>query len=137
MNRKDLQQLALIRLREAKVLLDNGNYDGAYYLCGYAIECAFKACVAKQTKRHDFPNKKTVNDSYTHNLVQLVKVAGLQTALEQETRNDAIFAVNWGIVKDWTEESRYERHTQIAAENLYAAISHNRHGVLWWIKLHW
>jgi len=136
-NRKDLQQLASIRLREAKVLLDNGNYDGAYYLCGYAIECDFKACVAKQTKRHDFPNKKTVNDSYTHDLVQLVKVAGLKTALEQEIRSNAIFAVNWGIVKDWTEESRYERHPQIAAENLYAAISDNRHGVLRWIKRHW
>jgi len=38
MNRKDLQDLALIRLKEAKALLDKGLYDGAYYLCGYAVE---------------------------------------------------------------------------------------------------
>lgn len=137
MNRNDLQQIALVRLREAKTLLDNGRYDGAYYLSGYAVECALKACIAKQTKQYDFPNKKIVNDSYTHNLLTLVRVAGLQTALDQEMQKDAIFAVNWAIVKDWSEDSRYERHTQKAAEDLYAAISNNRHGVLMWLKRRW
>ncbi len=47
MNRSDLQNLATIRLRDAEVLLDNGRYDGAYYLLGYVIECALKACIAK------------------------------------------------------------------------------------------
>jgi HEPN domain-containing protein len=105
-NRNALQEIALIRLREAKALLDNNQYDGAYYLSGYAVECALKSYIAKQTKRHDFPNKKIVNESYTHNLIQLVRVAGLQTALDQEMQRDAIFVVNWTIVKDWAEDSR-------------------------------
>ena len=42
MNRKDFQDIALIRLREAQVLLANGNYDGAYYLCGYIVECGLR-----------------------------------------------------------------------------------------------
>ncbi|MET3133109.1 hypothetical protein AAKU55_003391 [Oxalobacteraceae bacterium GrIS 1.11] len=29
--------------REAKVLLNAGNYAGSYYLMGFAIECAVKA----------------------------------------------------------------------------------------------
>jgi HEPN domain-containing protein len=136
-NRNDLQEIALIRLREAKALLDNDHYDGAYYLSGYAVECALKSCIAKQTKRHDFPNKKIVNESYTHSLIQLVRVAGLQTALDQEMQRDAIFVVNWTIVKDWAEDSRYERHTQKAAEDIYAAISNNRHGVFRWLKRYW
>lgn len=58
MNRYDLQKLAVLRVKEGKVLLDNKCYEGAYYLLGYAIECALKACIAKQTKKFDFPEKK-------------------------------------------------------------------------------
>jgi HEPN domain-containing protein len=43
LNRRDFQELALVRLNEAKVLLDAGHFDGAYYLAGYAVECALKA----------------------------------------------------------------------------------------------
>ena len=39
MNRADLKQLAQLRLREAKALLDGGHAPGAYYLAGYAVEC--------------------------------------------------------------------------------------------------
>lgn len=70
-----------------------------HYLCGYAVECALKSCIAKRTKVHDFPDKRIVNDSYTHNLNQLVRVAGLQPALDLEMRRDADFGVNWAIVK--------------------------------------
>lgn len=54
MKRSDLQKLARIRLKEAKVLLDNRQYSGAYYLSGYVIECALKACIAKQTRKERF-----------------------------------------------------------------------------------
>ncbi len=50
MNRSDFQRLTRLRLDEAKVLLANERYQGAYYLIGYAVECALKACIAKQTK---------------------------------------------------------------------------------------
>jgi HEPN domain-containing protein len=50
MNRTDLQQLAELRIKEARILLDGDSYSGAYYLAGYAIECALKACIAKRTK---------------------------------------------------------------------------------------
>jgi HEPN domain-containing protein len=75
MNRLELQELARIRLREARHLLRHRFYDGAYYLSGYAVECGLKACVAKQTKRHDFPDKDRAVKSYTHDLLQLVKLA--------------------------------------------------------------
>lgn len=40
MNRSDFQQLPEIRLRESQALLDASCFDGAYYLAGYAVECA-------------------------------------------------------------------------------------------------
>lgn len=136
MNRNDLIELALIRLRESLALLESGNYEGAYYLCGYVVECGLKACIANNTRRHDFPNKNTVNDSYTHDLSKLVRTAGLERKLDEEMENPD-FAVNWGIVKDWTEASRYEKHTDKEAQALYSAVVHRRQGVLRWIRRHW
>ena len=105
MNRDDLRQLAQIRLREARALLKNRSNHGAYYLCGYVIECGLKACIAKQTKMYDFPDKETVNKSYTHDLSRLVKVSGLERDLDSEMTKDTTFALNWAIVKDWSEEN--------------------------------
>jgi HEPN domain-containing protein len=137
MNRDDLRRIARLRLREAHVLLRSEHYQGAYYLCGYVIECGLKSCIAKQTRRYDFPEKKTVDASYTHDLTKLVKVAGLQPVLEQEMKDDPVFGVNWLVVKDWSEESRYQERTKREAHDLYAAITNRTHGVLRWIKQHW
>ena len=137
MNRNDLKELSRIRLREARVLLRNKQYEGAYYLGGYVVECGLKACIAKQTRRYDFPDKKTVNASYTHSLTSLVGVAGLALVLDQEMKDDPEFANNWAVVKDWLPESRYKKHTRKDARSLYSAITNEKHGVLRWIKQHW
>ncbi len=137
MNRSDLKLLSLIRLREARVLLKNKNYEGAYYLCGYVIECGLKACIAKKTKRYDFPDKKAVNDSYCHNLATLVNTAGLSIELDKEKKSYSIFESNWSTVKDWSQVSRYEKHTEKEAQDLFYAITDKRHGVLKWLKRHW
>lgn len=137
MNRNDLKQLSLIRLGEARVLLKNKSYEGAYYLCGYVIECGLKACIAKKTKRYDFPDKKMVEESYTHSLTKLVNIAGLSIELDKEMKINPTFGNNWGTVKDWSEASRYEKHTEKEAQDLFCAITDRRHGVLQWLKLHW
>ena len=136
MNRRDLQNLALTRLKEVEVLLKNRQYSGAYYLSGYVIECALKACIAKQTKKNDFPDKKTVMDSYTHDLEKLVKVAKLEKQLKS-LLNDPEFSVRWLEVKDWSEESRYQKHDRQKALNIYSAITDPTHGVLQWLQQHW
>jgi len=137
LNRRDLRELALLRLTEAKALLRNGHYDGAYYLSGYIIECALKACVAKQTQKHQFPDKKTAVASYTHNLEDLLKVAQLGDVHREQTRANLIFEANWNLVRDWSEESRYRKHSREDAEAILSAISDRKHGVLRWIRQHW
>jgi HEPN domain-containing protein len=82
MNRREFQNFATTRLREAKLLLSANAPDGAYYLAGYAVECALKACIAKSTQRHDFPDKVRANRSHTHNVRELINVAGLKDDLE-------------------------------------------------------
>lgn len=138
MNRRDLQVLTGIRLAEAKTLLDAGHYDGAYYLSAYAVECALKARIARRTRIHDFPPKpNTVRDMYTHNLRDLVSVAGLRDDLDERIRDCRIFKEHWYAVRDWTEESRYVRTAGPAALGLYTAIVDRRHGVLRWLRQHW
>ncbi len=94
MNRLDLQRLSLIRTREAKALFDCQRFAGSYYLMGYAVECAIKAAIAKQTRRHDFPNKKLALDSWQRDLQLLLRTAGLWTQLENDVRSNRFLIDN-------------------------------------------
>jgi HEPN domain-containing protein len=136
-DRRDLQGLSKVRLKEARALLDLGFYDGAYYLGGYAVECALKACIAKDTRRHQFPDKTKVDRSYSHVLLQLIKVAGLEDEHLARVKGDPDFETNWDVVQSWSEQSRYQRHSHESAQALLLAISDRRHGVMTWIKLRW
>jgi HEPN domain-containing protein len=136
-NRSDLQKLALIRLDEAETLLKAGKYDGAYYLGGYVVECALKACIAKRTKRHEFPDKKLANQSWTHDLDTLVKAAQLDDPLDAARKSDPVFAENRATVKEWSEEARYRRKTRLDVRELLAAITDDDHGILPWLKTRW
>jgi hypothetical protein len=115
------------------VLLKNKKYSGAYYLAGYAVEFGLKACIAKKTKRHSYPDKDLAIKCYTHDVEKLVELAGLKAALNA----DPDLLVNWGIVKDWDESARFERKTRAEAQARYNAITDTAHGVLPWIRLHW
>ena len=68
---------------------------------------------------------------------QLVGVAGLKDELDNKTQSDATFAVNWAIVKDWTEEARYERHGEVKVRDFLRAIVDRKKGVLSWLRDHW
>jgi HEPN domain-containing protein len=137
MDRGSFQKIVRLRVREARLLLDSEEYAGAYYLIGYAIECALKSCVAKQVRRFDFPDKKIATEAFTHDLEKLLKVAGLSFEFESNCRSNPSLELNWAIVKDWTESSRYEIGiTQSQARDLYYACV-GKHGVLSWIKKKW
>lgn len=136
MNRKEFQQLAAIRLREAKLLLSANAPDGAYYLAGYAVECALKACIAKSTQRHDFPDKWRANRSHTHNLKDLIDVAGLKGD-HVEAMRQYEFSRRWDVVAQWTEESRYQSNSVDDARALIQAIEHRQFGILQWLKKHY
>jgi hypothetical protein len=134
MNRYDFQKLANLRVAEARTLLDNGHFAGAYYLIGYAVECALKACIAKQTNQFDFPDLRTVRDSHTHNLGQLLTGSGLKLEHDKEIQSSSQFAANWAAVTEWSEQSKYSTDiSREGAETLYSAITDPRNGVLTWL----
>ena len=138
MNRQDLQQLSRLRTRDAKALLVAGNYAGAYYITGYSVECAIKAAIAKQTQRYDFPNKQIAQDSWSHDLKQLLQTAGLWSAFQAATKANQNLALNWAVAKDWSEASRYVLTTSKQQSiDLYSACTARTHGVLSWLKNYW
>jgi hypothetical protein len=138
-NKTDLEQFANLRLAEAVALLGltPPMPDAAYYLAGYAIECALKACIAKLTAQHDFPDKSFAVKCFTHKAKELVPLAGLESVMAAAMAKDTILAANWLIAKDWSEDSRYKRWTVAEATALIDAIREPNHGVLQWIKGHW
>ncbi len=134
MDRHTFRQLASLRLREAKTLLRNGHYEGAYYLCGYSVECALKACLARQTKRYAFPPKvEDVREYYyTHKLPKLLDRVGGPLATEMTGDK------NWAVVRGWSEETRYSVGTpKELAQQLYSAVADKKSGVLKCIKKYW
>ena len=138
MNRLDFHQIAEKRIKEARVLFANGCFEGAYYLAGYSVECGLKACVAKQIREHDFPDRKFIQDSYTHDLNKLLGLAGLREQHQKKAEQEKVFEQNWAVVKDWSEENRYT--TQVdekKARDLIEAITDTNNGVLSWLKTFW
>jgi HEPN domain-containing protein len=136
MNRSEFQQLSKVRLREAKLLLSANAPDGAYYLAGYSIEFALKSCIARKTRRYDFPDKRTVLDSHTHDFKELLGPAGLKREhLRAMLQPD--FVRNWEIVTEWKAESRYSNHSVQKAQHLLDAITDRKVGVLRWVKQYW
>jgi hypothetical protein len=137
MNRNDFQEIADLRLRESKALLVAGFPGGAYYLAGYVVECALKSCIAKRTREHDFPDKKLVNDSHSHDLTKLLQLAELKIDLDAAMQANSAMQSSWNAIQDWSETSRYEMKNAQEAAELLQAIEDQAGGLLPWIKLRW
>ncbi|QJW98814.1 DNA-binding protein [Frigoriglobus tundricola] len=131
-SRADFEKLIELRMKEAKFLLDQHAWDGAYYLAGYAVEFALKVRIISQLMKSDsLPEKKFAENFYKHELTLLRKLADL----DDEMDNDAAVRPLWDVVKDWSEQRRYEiGRKEQEATDLYDAIEK---GVLPWIKARW
>ena len=64
----ELETLAQEKLDDAAALIADGRWTNGYYLAGYAVELALKACIAKSFKAITLPDKDLVNATYSHNL---------------------------------------------------------------------
>jgi hypothetical protein len=141
-DRKHWQALAKERLKDAKALLGRHRWPGAYYLSGYAVECALKACLLKYLGESgavfgDQSYLKQLAGCFTHDLVKLVILAGLDGDFKAARNANTTLAANWGTVKDWKETSRYELKSELEAKALYEAVGNNPDGVYSWIRTRW
>ncbi len=123
-------------MADSEALLKAKRYPAAYYLAGYAVECALKACIAKTFRANTIPDLKRVQRVWTHKLDDLVGLAGLGDALEKE--KDVEFRSYWNTIKDWEPERRYLANVRRKdAQDFHRAIADPHHGVLQWLQQHW
>jgi hypothetical protein len=114
--RADLRANAQAKLDDATILLQNERFSNAYYLAGYAVEMALKACIAIQFSADTIPDKSFVNDVYSHDLQKLIKLAGLSAELHKQEIKDINFAANWALVAQWSESARYDSTDSMTAK---------------------
>jgi HEPN domain-containing protein len=135
-NRADFKKLALTRLNDAKILLNKKRYSAAYYVAGYVIECALKACLAKKARRYEFPPRpdEVRKSYYTHDLQELARASDLLEVLEKGRSNLKRY---WTTVKDWSGASRYDPNAGKLAKDILLAIEDPTDGVLQCIKRYW
>lgn len=107
LDRTELLKIAQARLGDAETLFGAARYDGAVYLCGYAVEIKLKARICRTLRWPDFPetNKEFQNcqSLKTHNLDVLLKFSGV----EQKIKLNHL--AEWSIVLRWDPAVRYKR----------------------------
>jgi hypothetical protein len=142
-NQAELRTMAEERLKDAKVLLDGGRWEFAYYAAGYSAECGLKSCILARMIHTAwiFEEKWDARACLDHRFGKLVYLAGLSDPLSDQLKVSAAagkeFAANWETAEKWTVTSRYESKTEGEARSLFAAIADETHGVLQWIKIYW
>jgi hypothetical protein len=123
-SRSDLRRIAQARLQDSRVLRDRHRYDGAVYLCGYAIEIALKARICQTLRWPGFPStnkefegKQSVR---THDLDLLLTFSGVEAMILSR------YLPQWSAVTGWTPELRYQVAggiTQSEANQMIGAAS--------------
>jgi hypothetical protein len=105
LDHKDIKVLAKARLRDAQVLLRGKRYEGAIYLCGYAVELALKARICQTLGWTGYPSTNPEFNEYrsfkTHDLDVLLHLSGIEGKIKSHLLAD------WSAVAQWNPESRY------------------------------
>jgi len=72
LDRSELKKIAQARIEDGEVLLSSHRYDGAVYLCGYAVEIALKERICRTLSWPGYPSTRREFANYqsfrTHNL---------------------------------------------------------------------
>ncbi len=142
MNPAQLQRLAQLRIDDAQALLSAGRWAAAYYLTGYAVECALKSCVLRYLNDtgkifEDADYLKRLSGCWTHDFTKLVNLAGMDAEFGNARKANATLNDYWLLAVNWSETSRYWETTEDDARKVFEAVTHDPNGVLTWIRMRW
>lgn len=107
------------------------------------MECGLKACLLRYLGESgavfgDEKYLKKLLECWTHDLVKLVNLAGLDETFGLARQANPVLEAFWAVAKDWKESSRYEdERPEAEARALYEAVSNNPDGVFRWIQSRW
>lgn len=109
---------------------------------GYAIELGLKSCVLRHLEQtgvifKDKPYLKKLAECWSHDLEFLIQLAGLQKEFGEAREASPSLESFWGVVKDWSETSRYEDNSENKARDLLDAVDNDPDGVFRWLQTRW
>lgn len=123
-DKSEIKKIAKARLEDAEVLLNAKHYEGAIYLCGYAIELGLKSRICRTLKWSGFPSTRKEFEGYqsfrTHNLDVLLHLTGI------EDRIKTLFFAEWSVIAVWDPESRYNPIGRVAPGYASSMVSSAR-----------
>lgn len=104
--KNDLRKIARTRLKDADILMASKRYDGAVYLCGYAVELTLKARICRTLKWNGYPLTSKEFENYrsfrTHDLDILLHLTGLEKLIK------TAYLAEWSHVAKWNPAARYQ-----------------------------
>lgn len=107
-----LRSLAQERLEDARALFDKKRYDGAAYICGYAVEFALKARICDTLDVDPYPEKQTAFK--VHDLESLLLLSGRRKLIINHLPNSRL----WSAATDrWKPEMRYQAAGAFSAKD--------------------
>ena len=149
-NSDEITLIAESRLEEARILLDNGKCEGAFYLAGYSVELMLKAQVCKHLQipsLFDGRNcevegiadiKRAVQ---THQLKPLLILSGLFQKFNNDKAGNLILAETYALLDGWNETVRYRAinsQSKKTVEELIQLLEIDKEGknkgLLVWVK---
>ncbi len=104
------KEVARLRSRDAKILLDEARLLGAVYLLGYSIECYLKFAACERNEWARLPEVVRVPGHpcdvrlYVHDWAVLVEVAGILASLRSQREIDALYSA---LSEQWGPNLRY------------------------------
>jgi len=106
LKRTELKKIAQARIEDGEILLNSHRYDGAIYLCGYAVEISLKERICRTLGWDGYPSTTKEFTNYqsfrTHNLDVLLRLSGSEHKIRTE------FLAEWSAVAEWDPEIRYK-----------------------------
>jgi len=112
----EIRKIAEQKLEDAKLLIEDGRADNAFYLVGYAIELELKAKICERIDVPDLfdesiniPGIGEVRRKYkTHNLRELLIQSGLWRKYDAKKAEDHDFFEVSSYLLEWNENCRYK-----------------------------
>ena len=105
-SKADLRKISRARLLDAKELLRAKRYDGAVYVCGYAVEIALKARICRSLGWTEYPSIKrdfqNLQSFKSHDLDVLLRLSGVESNIKTNHIGE------WSAVATWDPEVRYK-----------------------------
>lgn len=118
---KEIRNIIKARLKDAEVLAASRRYEGAIYLCGYAVELGLKRRICRTLKWPGFPSTKKEFEGYhsfkTHNLDVLLHLTGIEDRIKTQ------LLAEWSAVAQWDPESRYSPIGRASYSDAHLMIS--------------